>query len=178
LSTAPPTFSSAPPPRSRSSRAPSSAVRAARRSSRSSTAGPLQNVNSKARDSLVSLARLLSFAALADQFDGDKELRDHLKSLQRDVQSITDHSSYLAGNITFLLDAALGLINIEQNSIFKVFSVFSVMFLPPTLVAGIYGMNFEHMPELRWMEGYPMAIGLMILAAAAPLLWFRRKGWL
>ncbi len=84
----------------------------------------------------------------------------------------------MASNITFLLDAALGLINIEQNSIFKVFSVFSVMFLPPTLVAGIYGMNFTHMPELQWMEGYPMAIGLMILAAAAPLLWFRRKKWL
>ena len=140
--------------------------------------GRSQNVNSKARDSLVSLARLLSFAALAEQFDGSKDLRDHLKSLQRDVQSITDHSSYLAGNITFLLDAALGLINIEQNSIFKVFSVFSVIFLPPTLIAGIYGMNFVHMPELRWLEGYPMAIGLMIMAAGAPLLWFKRKGWL
>jgi magnesium transporter len=140
--------------------------------------GRAQNVNSKARDSLVSLARLLSFAALAEQFDGSKDLRDHLKSLQRDVQSITDHSSYLAGNITFLLDAALGLINIEQNSIFKVFSVFSVVLMPPTLIAGIYGMNFEHMPELRWAEGYPMAILLMALAAAAPFLWFRRKGWL
>ncbi len=120
----------------------------------------------------------LAFEDLADQFEGSKELRDHLKSLQRDVQSITDHSSYVASNITFLLDAALGLINIEQNSIFKVFSVFSVMFLPPTLVAGIYGMNFVHMPELNWLEGYPMAIGMMIMAAVAPLLWFRRKGWL
>ena len=137
-----------------------------------------QNINSKARDSLVSLARLLSFAALAGQFDGERDLRDHLKSLQRDVQSISDHSSYLASNITFLLDAALGLINIEQNSIFKVFSVFSVVFLPPTLIAGIYGMNFEHMPELRWMEGYPMAVTLMIIAAGVPLLVFKRKGWL
>ena len=140
--------------------------------------GRAQIVNSKARDSLVSLARLLSFATLADQFDGEKDLRDHLKSLQRDVQSITDHSSYMAGNITFLLDAALGLINIEQNSIFKVFSVFSIVFLPPTLIAGVYGMNFEHMPELKWLDGYPMAICLMAVAAIAPLLWFKRKGWL
>jgi magnesium transporter len=140
--------------------------------------GRAQNVNAKARDSLISLARLLSFAVLAEQFTGDKELRDHLKSLQRDVQSITDHSGFLSGNITFLLDAALGLINIEQNSIFKIFSVFSVMFLPPTLVAGIYGMNFEHMPELRWLHGYPFAIGLMLVAALGPLMWFRRRGWL
>ena len=140
--------------------------------------GRAQIVNSKARDSLVSLARLLSFATLADQFEGEKELRDHLKSLQRDVQSITDHSSYMAGNITFLLDAALGLINIEQNAIFKVFSVFSIVFLPPTLIAGVYGMNFEHMPELKWLNGYPIAICLMIVAAIAPLLWFKRKGWL
>jgi len=140
--------------------------------------GRAQNVNAKARDSLVSLARLISFATLADQFEGERDLRDHLKSLQRDVQSITDHSSYVSGNITFLLDAALGLINIEQNAIFKIFSVFSAVFLPPTLIAGVYGMNFEHMPELRWVEGYPIAIGLMLVAAIGPLLWFKRKGWL
>jgi magnesium transporter len=92
---------------------------------------------------------------------------------------MTDHASYVSTNITFLLDAALGLINIEQNSIIKIFSVFSVaLFLPPTLIAGVYGMNFEHMPELRWMEGYPMALGLMLAAAIGPLLWFKRKGWL
>jgi magnesium transporter len=140
--------------------------------------GRAQNVNAKARDSLISLARLLSFAVLAEQFVGDKELRDHLKSLQRDVQSITDHSGFLSGNITFLLDAALGLINIEQNSIFKIFSVFSVMFLPPTLVAGIYGMNFDHMPELKWMHGYPFAVVVMLVVALGPLMWFKRRGWL
>ena len=140
--------------------------------------GRAQNVNSKARDSLVSLARLLSFAALAEQFGGSKDLRDHLKSLQRDVQSITDHSSYLAGNITFLLDAALGQINIEQNAILKVFSVFTVALLPPTLIGAIYGMNFRHMPELGWPLGYPMALGLMAISAIAPLLWFKRRGWL
>ena len=103
---------------------------------------------------------------------------ESLRSQQRDVQSLTDHCSYQSGNITFLLDAALGLINIEQNAIFKIFSVFSVMFLPPTLVAGIYGMNFAHMPELNWLHGYPFALALMVVAAAGPLLWFKRRGWL
>jgi magnesium transporter len=99
--------------------------------------GRSQNVNAKARDSLVSLTRLISFASLAEQIEANRDYRDHLKSLQRDVQSLTDHSSYLSSNITFLLDAALGLINIEQNAIIKIFSVAAVVFLPPTLVPSI-----------------------------------------
>lgn len=137
-----------------------------------------QSLNAKARDSLVSLARLISFASLSDQIEANRDHRDHLKSLQRDVQSLTDHSSYLSSNITFLLDAALGLINIEQNAIIKIFSVAAVVFLPPTLVASIYGMNFEHMPELKFVHGYPMALILMVLSAVVPLWWFRKKGWL
>ncbi len=140
--------------------------------------GKAQNVNAKSRDSLVSLARLISFALLADQIDAREEGRDHLRSLHRDVASLTDHASYLSGNVTFLLDAALGLINIEQNTIIKIFSVAAVVFLPPTLVASIYGMNFHHMPELEWEGGYPMAITLMILSVLVPLWWVRRKGWL
>lgn len=140
--------------------------------------GRSQLVNAKARESLVSLARLLSYVTLADQIDTDRDARSHLKSLQRDVQALTDHASYLSGNITFLLDAALGLINIEQNAILKVFSVVSLMFVPPTLIAGIYGMNFEHMPELKQAWGYPFALVLMIVAMIAPVWWFRRKGWL
>ena len=81
-------------------------------------------------------------------------------------------------NITFLLDAALGLINIEQNAIIKIFSVAAVVFLPPTLVASIYGMNFEQMPELKFAHGYPMALILMVISAVVPLWWFRKKGWL
>jgi magnesium transporter len=77
-----------------------------------------------------------------------------------------------------LLDASLGLVNIEQNQIIKIFSVAAVIFLPPTLVASSYGMNFAHMPELRWLFGYPMAICLMIVSAVVPLLWFKRRGWL
>jgi magnesium transporter len=84
----------------------------------------------------------------------------------------------MSQKITFLLDATLGLINIEQNAIIKIFSVAAVVFLPPTLVASIYGMNFEIMPELAWPIGYPFAIGLMILSALLPFVYFKRRGWL
>ena len=79
---------------------------------------------------------------------------------------------------TFLLDATLGLINLEQNQIIKIFSVAAVVFLPPTLVASIYGMNFEYMPELKWLLGYPWALGLMLFSAVLPYLYFKRRGWL
>jgi magnesium transporter len=140
--------------------------------------GRSQIVNAKVRDSLVGLARLISFAMLADQMERDGEARGRLRSLQRDVASLTDHDSYLSSHITFLLDAALGMINIEQNAIIKIFSIGAVCLMPPTLVASVYGMNFKHMPELSWTFGYPLAIGLMIAAGVTPLWWFRRKGWL
>ncbi|MFN3228571.1 MAG: magnesium/cobalt transporter CorA [Asticcacaulis sp.] len=140
--------------------------------------GRAQNDNAKIRDSLVSLARLISFAGLDDSIGEVKDTRDYLKTLGRDVQSLTDHASYVSGNVTFLLDAALGLINIEQNSIIKIFSVAAVAFLPPTLIASVYGMNFHHMPELSQPWGYPLAVGLMVLSAVVPLWWFRTRGWL
>lgn len=136
-----------------------------------------QSVTSMTRTSLVSLARLLSFAALASEIAVDAECSAHLKSLQSDVQSLTEHASFQSSHISFLLDAALGLINIEQNGIIKIFSVMAVIFMPPTLVASVYGMNFRHMPELNWLLGYPMALGLMLISALLPVLWFRRRGW-
>ena len=140
--------------------------------------GHSQSVTAKTRSSLVSVARLLSFAALADDIADGKEYRERLRSLQRDVQSLTDHAAYLTENVTFLLDSAVGLINTDQNEIMKVFSVWAVILMPPTLIGSIYGMNFDHMPELRWMAGYPMAIGLMLITMLAPIWWFRKKGWL
>ena len=89
-----------------------------------------------------------------------------------------EHATFMANKINFLLDATLGLINLEQNQIIKIFSVAAVVFLPPTLVASIYGMNFEFMPELQWMLGYPLAIVLMVLSAILPFLYFKRRGWL
>lgn len=140
--------------------------------------GHAQMVSAKARVSLASLARLISFASLAPQLERVRDLREHQRSLQRDVQSLTDHAAYVSANITFLLDAALGLINIEQNAIGKSFSVITSLFLPATLIASIYGMNFDHMPELEWLMGYPMALTLMVLSMMAAFSFFKWKGWL
>lgn len=137
-----------------------------------------QSVTSLTRGSLNSLARTLSYAALASEITADPECRAHLEALQRDVQSLTEHASYQSSHIAFLLDAALGLINIEQNGIIKFFSVVAVVFMPPTLIASIYGMNFDILPELHWKAGYPLALLSMLVAAAIPVLWFKRRGWL
>lgn len=137
-----------------------------------------QSVTSMIRKSQLSLSRLASFAALAPELQEREGHRGHLTSIQHDIQALTEHSGFLSGHISFLLDAALGLINIEQNSIIKFFSVVAVVFLPPTLVASIYGMNFKHMPELDWIGGYPMALAMMLLTAVAPFWWFKKKGWL
>ncbi len=137
-----------------------------------------QSVTSLIRTTLVSLARLLSYAALAPEIGGDPECKAHLESLQRDVQSLTDHTGHLSSQLSFLLDAALGLINIEQNGIIKFFSVVAVVFMPPTLVASIYGMNFAILPELHWRFGYPMALMLMVVVGVLPVVWFKRRGWL
>jgi magnesium transporter len=119
--------------------------------------------------------------AIIDQMRLTKEMKDNrarVKVLQRDIQSLTDHSTFLSGKIGFLLDAVLGMSAIEQNGIIKIFSVAAVVFLPPTLVASIYGMNFRFLPELEWAYGYPAAIGVMILSAFLPWLYFKQKGWL
>ena len=108
----------------------------------------------------------------------DRGIRERVKTLSRDILSIGDHAGVLAQKVTFLLDATLGLIGIEQNAIIKIFSVAAVVFLPPTLIASAYGMNFAVMPELSWPFGYPFAIGLMIVSAILPWAYFKRRGWL
>lgn len=137
-----------------------------------------QSVTALARGSLVSVGRLLSFAALAPEISGQPVCRAHLETLQRDAQSLTEHASHQSSHVAFLLDAALGLINIEQNGIIKFFSVVAVVFMPPTLIASIYGMNFDVMPELHWAFGYPLAIVAMLIAGILPVLWFKKRGWL
>ncbi len=136
--------------------------------------GHAHDLVAKTRISGVSLARLLSF--LGAEFGPGS--REHLDSLAKDVSSLTDHASYLSGNITFLLDAALGLINIEQNGVLKIFTVAATVLMPPTLIAGIYGMNFKILPELQWEYGYIYALVLMLLSAVVPYVWFRAKGWM
>jgi magnesium transporter len=137
------------------------------------------DLTSKVRESLVSIGRLVSFLANeADSMKWPKDARVQLQSMQRDVLSLSDHATYLTNKVTFLLDAMLGVVNIQQNNIIKIFSVAAVVLMPPTLVASIYGMNFHHMPELDWTIGYPLALGLMILAAILPYMYFKWRKWL
>ena len=134
---------------------------------------------SKARESLVSIGRLLLYlAAEADTMKWAKDQRAAIKGMQRDVQSLSDHATYLAQKISFLLDAMLGVVSLKQNNIIKIFSVAAVLFMPPTLIASIYGMNFKHMPELDWDFGYPTALILMLLAAVLPYFFFKWMKWL
>ena len=131
------------------------------------------------RESLTTVDRMLGFLVpVMDERKSGKALRASLKTQQRDAHTIAEHAGYLQQKINFMLDAALGLINIEQSAIIKIFSVVAVAFLPPTLVASSYGMNFVHMPELEWPLGYPFAILLMIVSAVVPLWYFRKRGWL
>src|SRR5262245_16618715 len=133
---------------------------------------------SKARESLVSFQRILMYLQQSTNVAMSQDQRNRFKSTLRDVQSLSDHATFLGSKIQFLLDAVLGLINLEQNNIIKIFSVAAVMFLPPTLVASIYGMNFHHMPELNEHWGYPLALLAMVASALVPYIYFRRKGWL
>lgn len=135
-------------------------------------------LTSQARESLVSFGRLVGFVARPSEVKLSKSAERGFKNIARDVTSLSDHASFLANNINFVLDATLGLINNEQSSTIKIFSVAAVVFLPPTLIASIYGMNFEFMPELSWVYGYPMALGLMVLFAVLPYVFFKYRGWL
>jgi magnesium transporter len=135
-------------------------------------------LNSKARESLVSLGRLLMFVQQSGDATMKGELRDRFRSISRDVTSLSDHASFLGGKVQFMLEATLGMINIEQNDIIKIFSIVAVMLMPPTLVASVYGMNFHFMPELGWPFGYPFALLLMVFSGIFPYIYFRRRGWL
>ena len=142
--------------------------------------GRAQTLLTKIRYSAVSTLRTLSFLAGSNLVHDQeqKELRHHITSLTTDVTSLSEHASFLSDNLQFLLDASLGLISIEQNAAMKLFSWAAVIFLPPTLVAGIFGMNFHYMPELNWYYGYPISLALMLVTAVGPYLYFKRRGWI
>ena len=140
--------------------------------------GKAQQLLARLRETSVSTTRLLTFLESIDSIDQDDPNRRHVESLIADAHALNDHSNFLTDNLAFLLDASLGLISLEQNNVMKIFSVFAVVFMPPTLVAGIYGMNFEHMPELKWLLGYPFALALILASAVLPYWYARRKGWL
>jgi magnesium transporter len=131
------------------------------------------------RESLLTMERMLGFLipVMDARKSAGRELRGMVKTQLRDVHTIAEQAGFLVQKTGLLLEATLGLINIEQSGIIKIFSVAAVVFLPPTLIASIYGMNFAHMPELDKWYGYPMALGAMVLSAIVPLIYFKRKGW-
>jgi magnesium transporter len=141
--------------------------------------GKQGNYLAKVEESLVSLNRLLVFLSNdSEAIKLTKDERSRVKILTRDVKSISDYAVYLDNKVTFLLDATLGLVNLQQATIVKIFSILAVIFMPPTLIASIYGMNFHRMPELDWAYGYPFALGLMALAVAVTYIVFRWRNWL
>jgi magnesium transporter len=133
---------------------------------------------SKARESLVSLGRLLSFVQQSTAVPMTQEVRARFRTLTRDVMAMSDHASFLGTKVSFILDATLGLINIDQNNILKIFSVVTVFLLPPSVIGAVYGMNFEHIPGAHEPWGFWAALGLMVASAIGPFVWFKRKGWL
>ena len=132
---------------------------------------------SKTRESLVTINRMVSYAHQSGRIKQVESIH-HLSTLAKDMASLSDHASFLSNKVNFLLDATLGMINIEQNNIIKIFSIAAVMFLPPTLIASIYGMNFDVMPELHWEFGHPLSVALMLLSSWVPYKYFKRKKWL
>jgi magnesium transporter len=129
------------------------------------------------RDTLLVLQRAVPF--VTEHGDGWMEalVKARLKMAGADVQSLNDYEVHLTDKLQFLLDADLGFIATEQNDLFKVMTIWSVVGIPPVLVAGIYGMNFHYMPELNWPDGYPFGLALIVVSAVLPLLWFKWKGW-
>ncbi len=140
--------------------------------------GRQNDIIGKVRESLIGIGRILTFLSTAYDQKPSKEMKAHLKTLARDVASLADHTNFLSNKVTFLLDAILGMINLEQNRIIKILSVAATVFLPPTLFASIWGMNFEHMPELAQPWAYPVALGVIVVSAIIPAIFFKWRGWL
>jgi magnesium transporter len=138
--------------------------------------GTSADLNSKINESLHSISRTLNFFRQIQ--GGDKEVDAGIGTLMTDIMALSQQTGFLASKINFQQDATLGMINIEQNMIIKIFSVVAVFFLPPTLISSIYGMNFAEMPELQWPFGYAYAVLMMALCALVPYFYFRKKGWL
>jgi len=132
---------------------------------------------SRIRDSVLGLQRIVPFVAGTEQDWIPANIRARLKTTQNDLSSLTEYETHLSNKVQFLLDAVLGFINTKQNDIFQVLTVISIVGIPPTLVASIYGMNFKNMPELSWAWGYPYGLVLILLSAILPIVWFKWRRW-
>ncbi len=135
-----------------------------------------EDLNGRIRRNMLDTRRAVSFMMRSKMLNAEQF--EDARQILRDIESLDSHTAFLFDKINFLMDATVGFLNINQNKIIKLFSVASVALLPPTLVASVYGMNFKFMPELDWEFGYGYVIGLMILSAVVPMLYFRKRGWL
>ena len=135
-----------------------------------------EDLNGRIRRNVLDTRRAVSFLMRGKLLTTNQQ--EDARQIMRDIESLDGHTSFLFGKINFLMDATVGFININQNKIIKIFSVASVAMLPPTLIASIYGMNFQFMPELGWSYGYAFSLGLMAVSVVIPFWFFRRKGWL
>ena len=135
-----------------------------------------EDLNGRIRRNMMDTRRAVSFLMRGRLLNSEQF--EEARQIMRDIESLDGHTAFLFDKINFLMDATVGFININQNKIIKIFSVASVAFLPPTLIASIYGMNFKILPELDWTFGYPLAIVMMIASAVTPFWYFRRRGWL
>src|SRR3954451_17705276 len=135
-----------------------------------------EDLNGRIRRNVMDTRRAVSFMMRSRMLTASPF--EESRQILRDIESLDNHTAFLFDKINFLMDATVGFININQNKIIKIFSVASVAFLPPTLIASIYGMNFKVLPELNWEMGYPFALVLMVASAIAPFLYFRKRGWL
>lgn len=137
-----------------------------------------EDLNGKVRLNLLDTQRSLRYLMRACNRMLNEDQKESIREMLRDIESLTPHTGFLFEKVNFLMESTMGYINLEQNNIIKIFSVAAVMFLPPTLIASIYGMNFHDMPELSIEFGYPMTLGLMLLSAFGTYFFFKRKGWL
>ena len=135
-----------------------------------------EDLNGRIRRNVMDTRRAVSFLMRSKMLNAEQF--EEARQILRDIESLDSHTAFLFDKINFLMDATVGFININQNKIIKIFSVASVALLPPTLIASVYGMNFKFMPELEWEFGYGYVVGLMILSAVGPMLYFRKRGWL
>jgi magnesium transporter len=140
--------------------------------------GRAGDLTSKIRDTLLGFGRIVPYVLTTATAWLPPEVKPRLETVRQDIISLSDYDAHLTNNVQLLLDATLGLINTEQNNIIKVLTIVSVVGVPPTLVASMYGMNFHDMPELAWSWGYPYGLALIALSAIAPLAWFKIRGWL
>ncbi|HQS07362.1 MAG: magnesium transporter [Rhizobiales bacterium 24-66-13] len=141
--------------------------------------GRKEGLLSYARESLASLSRVLAFIGTeGDSKPLGPDTKSQIKSMTRDVAGLSDYANFLGNKLQFLLDGTIGMVGLEQNNIIKIFAVLSVVLMPPTLIASIYGMNFQHMPELAETYGYPIALTAMVISSILPYLFFKWRRWL